>query len=233
MTNMPAANHMRLVIVGATGMVGGYALRYALDLPAVERVTSISRRKTGISHPKLDEILHQDFSQCSELAQTLAGQDAAVFCLGTYTGAVTDAEMRTITVDYTVEFARVFRRSSPDASFSFLSGSGADPTGRSRMAFARYKGEAEKALLGSGFPWLYIFRPAYIYPVEPRKEPNFSYRLLRSVYPVFQLLFPNQVIRADDLAKSMVDVAIRTGAGTGQVILENRDIRTLVDPNAP
>jgi uncharacterized protein YbjT (DUF2867 family) len=227
--NMSAANLMRLVIVGATGMVGGYALRYALGLPAVERVTSISRRKTGISHPKLDEVLHQDFSDCSELAQTLAGQGVAAFCLGTYTGAVTDGEMRTITVDYTVEFARVFRRSSPDGSFSFLSGSGADPTGRSRMVFARYKGEAEKALLGSGFPRLYIFRPAYIYPVEPRKEPNFSYHLLRSVYPVFQILFPNQVIRADDLAKSMVDLVIRTGAGTEQVILENRDIRTMVD----
>ena len=233
MMNIPAEGHMRLAIVGATGMVGGYALRHALDLPAVERVTSISRRKTGISHPKLDEVLHRDFSDCSALAQALAGQDAAVFCLGTYTGSVTDVEMRTITVDYTVEFARVFRGSSPGASFSFLSGSGADPTGRSRMAFARYKGEAEKALLGSGFPRLYIFRPAYIYPVEPRKEPNFSYRLLRSVYPVFQLLFPNQVIRADDLAKAMVDIAIRRGAGTERVILENRDIRAMVDPRAP
>jgi len=231
-TNASTGN-TRLVIVGATGMVGGYALRYALDLPTVERVTSISRRKTGISHTKLDEVLHQDFSDCSALAQTLAAQDAAIFCLGTYTGTVTDAEMRTITVDYTVEFARVFHGSSPDASFSFLSGSGADPTGRSRMAFARYKGEAEKALLGSGFPRLYIFRPAYIYPVEPRKEPNFSYRLLRSVYPAFQFLFPNQVIRADDLARSMVDVAIRKGAGTERVILENRDIRAMVDPNAP
>jgi uncharacterized protein YbjT (DUF2867 family) len=232
MTHNPTAGHIRLVIVGATGMVGGYALRHALRLPAVERVTSISRRKTGISHPKLDEVLHQDFSDCSGLAQTLASQDAAVFCLGTYTGTVTDAEMRTITVDYTVEFARVLRSSSPDASFSFLSGSGADATGRSRMAFARYKGEAEKALLGFGFPRLYIFRPAYIYPVEPRKEPNFSYRLLRLVYPVFQLLFPNQVIRADDLAASMVDIVVRTGERTEQVILENHDIRTMVNRNA-
>ena len=232
MTHNPTAGHMRLVIVGATGMVGGYALRHALSLPAVERVTSISRRKTGISHPKLDEVLHQDFSDCSGLAQTLASQDAAVFCLGTYTGTVTDAEMRTITVDYTVQFARVLRSSSPDASFSFLSGSGADPTGRSRMAFARYKGEAEKALLGSGFPRLYIFRPAYIYPVEPRKEPNVSYRLLRSVYPMFQLLFPNQVIRADDLATSMVDIVVRTGERTEQIILENRDIRNMVNQNA-
>jgi uncharacterized protein YbjT (DUF2867 family) len=228
--NTPAGQ-MRIAIVGATGMVGGYALRYALALPAVERVTSISRRKTRISHPKLDEVLHQDFSDCSALARALAGHDAAVFCLGTYTGSVTDAEMRTITVDYTVEFARVLRGRSPNASFSFLSGSGADPSGRSRMAFARYKGEAEKALLEVGFPRLYIFRPAYIYPVEPRKEPNFSYGLLRSVYPVFQLLFPNQVIRADDLAKAMVDIAVRTGAGTERVVLENRDIRSMVDPS--
>ena len=232
MTDHPAAGRIRLVLVGATGMVGGYALRHALSLSTVERVTSISRRKTGISHPKLDEILHQDFSDCSELAETLAGQDAAVFCLGTYTGTAPDAEMRTITVDYTVEFARVFRSSSPDASFSFLSGSGADPTGRSRIAFARYKGEAEKALVESGFPRLYIFRPAYIYPVEPRKEPNFSYRFLRSVYPVFQLLLPSQVIRADDLAQSMVDIAGRTGGRTEQVILENRDIRNMVNQNA-
>jgi uncharacterized protein YbjT (DUF2867 family) len=107
-------------------------------------------------------------------------------------------------VDYTIEFARVLRKGSPQAAFSFLSGSGADPTGRARIAFARYKGEAEQALLAAGFPSVYLFRPAYIYPVEPRKEPNFSYRLLRAIYPAFQWLFPNQVIRADDLARAMV-----------------------------
>jgi uncharacterized protein YbjT (DUF2867 family) len=109
-----------------------------------------------------------------------------------------------------------------------LSGSGADPTGRSRIAFARYKGEAEKALLAAGFPCVYIFRPAYIYPVEPRKEPNFSYRLLRGIYPVFRVLFPNQVIRADDLARAMVDVAVRRETHGG-VVLENRDIRAIVE----
>ncbi len=217
----------RLVIVGATGMVGGYALRYALENPAVRRVTSIGRRKLGISHPKLNEVVHRDFADCSTLAEVLSGQDAAVFCLGTYTGTVSDAELRTITVDYTTEFARVLRGSSPDAEFSFLSGGGADPTGRSRMAFARYKGQAEKAVLAVGFPHVYLFRPAYIYPVEPRKEPNFSYRLLRGIYPVFRLLFPNQVIRADDLARVMVDAVI---SGTGQrkgPVYENRDIRAM------
>jgi uncharacterized protein YbjT (DUF2867 family) len=142
---------------------------------------------------------------------------------------VTAAALRTITVDYTVEFARVLRRSSPEAAFSFLSGKGADPTGRSRVPFARCKGEAEKALLGAGFPRVYIFRPAYIYPVEARKEPNFSYRLLRAIYPTFRLLFPNQVIRADDLARAMVNVALAKTAERESRIVENHDIRAMVD----
>ncbi|HEX9606975.1 MAG TPA: NAD-dependent epimerase/dehydratase family protein, partial [Gemmatimonadaceae bacterium] len=129
----PPTGQKGLVIVGATGMVGGYALRYALDHPVVRSVTSIGRRKVGVSHRKLEEVLHPDFSNCSALAKVLTDQDAAVFCLGTYTGSVSDAELRRITVDYTIEFARVLRVSSPAAAFSFLSGNGADPTGRSRM----------------------------------------------------------------------------------------------------
>ncbi len=227
--NIPTAGLTRIAIVGATGMVGGYALRYALGHPAVSRVTAIGRRKLGISHPKLDEVVHQDFADCSVLAEPLSGQDASVYCIGAYTGAVPDAVLRKITVDYTIEFARVLRASSPDAVFSFLSGSGADPTGRSRMPFARYKGEAEKSLLAAGFPCVYIFRPAYIYPVEPRKEPNFSYRLLRGIYPVFRVLLPNQVIPADDLARAMVDVVVGGRGEHGGMVLENRDIRAMVD----
>lgn len=226
-------NQKQVVIVGATGMVGGYALRHALDHPAVGRVTAISRKPTGLTHPKLNEVLHQDFADCSALAGVLSRQDAAVFCLGTYTGAVPDAELRRITVDYTIEFARVLRASSPNATFALLSGSGADPTGQSRMAFARYKGEVEKALSAAGFPRVYFFRPAYIYPVQPRREPNLSYRLLRAIYPAFRMVFPNQVIRADDLARVMLDAALH-GVGSRQhaVVLENRDILSLVGREA-
>jgi len=227
--NVPTAGRTRLAIVGATGMVGGYALRYALEHPALSHVTAIGRRKLGIAHPKLEEVVHRDFADCSALAEPLSGQDAAVYCIGAYTGAVPDAVLRKITVDYTIEFARVLRGSSPDAAFSFLSGGGADPTGQSRIAYARFKGEAEQALLAVGFPCVYIFRPAYIYPVEPRKEPNFGYRLLRGLYPVFRVLFPNQVIRADDLARAMVDVTVRGRGEHGGVVLENRDIRAMVN----
>ncbi len=231
--NVPTKGQTRLVIVGGTGMVGGYALRYALENPAVGCATAIGRKKLGISHPKLKEVLHRDFADCSALAEALSGQDAAVFCLGAYTGAVPDAELRTITVDYTIEFARVLRASSPNAAFSFLSGNGADPTGRSRIPFARYKGEAEKALLAAGFPRVYLFRPAYIYPVEPRKEPNFSYRVLRAIYPAFRVLFPNQVIRADDLARAMADVAIQETGERRSLVFENRDIGAMVESLHP
>jgi len=224
----PTTDQARLVIVGATGMVGGYALRYALEHAAVGTVTAIGRRKLGVSHRKLKEVVHQDFTDCSALAAPLSGQDAAIFCLGTYTGAVSDAILRKITVDYTIEFARVLRLSSPDAAFSFLSGGGADPTGGSRIPYARYKGEAEKALLTAGFSRVYIFRPAYIYPVEPRKEPNFTYRLMRAIYPVFRALFPNQVIRADNLAWAMVDVALPQTEESQGLVFENRDIRAMV-----
>jgi uncharacterized protein YbjT (DUF2867 family) len=218
----------RVVIVGASGMVGGYALRYLLEDAAVGGVTSIGRRTLGVSHPKLTEILHSDFADCSPLAEALTEHDAVVYCLGAYTGAVSDEELRRITVDYTVEFARVLRASSPNATFAFLSGSGADPTGRSRMAFARYKGEAETTLSAAGFPHVDIFRPAYIYPVQPRREPNLSYRLLRAIYPAFRVLFPNQVIRADDLARTMADAAVQGIGEARTLILENRDIRHLV-----
>jgi len=225
----PLAGEMRLVIVGATGMVGGYALRHALAHPAVTSVTAIGRRKLGMSHPKLVEVTHGDFADCSALAKPLTGQDAAIFCLGAYTGAVSDEELRSITVDYTIEFAGVFHRSSPRAAFSFLSGRGADPTDRSRTAFARYKGEAENALLAAGFPQVYIFRPAYIYPVEPRKEPNFGYRLLRAIYPAFRVPFPNLVIRADELGQAMVNVAVPKTTEHENRIFENHDIRGLFD----
>ena len=223
-TSMP--NKKRLVIVGATGMVGGYALRFALEDSAVISVMAIGRRPLGISHPKLNEVIHQDFSDCSALAEPLSGQDAAIFCLGVYTGAVSDTQLREITVDYPIEFARVLHLSSPDSAFSFLSGSGADQSGRSRMAFARYKGEAETALLRTGFSHVYIFRPAYIYPVEPRKEPNLGYRVLRTVYPVFRSLFPNQVIPADDLARAMVEVVL--SQNEQGPVFENSQIRTMV-----
>jgi uncharacterized protein YbjT (DUF2867 family) len=96
------------------------------------------------------------------------------------------------------------------------------------MSFARNKGEAEKVLLAKGFVNVFIFRPAYIYPMAPRLEPNFGYRLLRAIYPAFRVLFRSQVIRADDLARAMVHVAVRGTEERRELIFENRDIQAIV-----
>jgi uncharacterized protein YbjT (DUF2867 family) len=92
---------------------------------------------------------------------------------------------------------------------------------------ANGNGSAEKGLQAGGFPGIFIFRPAYIYPVEPRRKPNFSYRALRGISPVFRVLFPHQVIRADDLARAMVEVVVRETEGSSGPIFENRDIRAM------
>jgi putative NADH-flavin reductase len=92
----------RLVIVGASGMVGGSVLHHALQRPCVDMVVSVGRKNLRISHPKLTQIIHSDFGDCSALAKTLSSQDVAIFCLGTYTGAVSEVDLRKITLDYAI-----------------------------------------------------------------------------------------------------------------------------------
>ena len=149
---------------------------------------------------------------------------------------------RTITVDYTIEFARVLRRSSPEAAFSFLSGRARTRQAEVGCLSRAIRERRRTALLAAGFPRVYVFRPAYIYPVEPRKEPNFSYRLLRAIYPAFRLLFPNQVIRADDLARAMVRYCRRENIGAGKLRFSRtetsgqwsaRSTRPRSDPRTP
>lgn len=217
----------RVVVVGATGLIGGLVLRYALEDPAVESVTSVGRRSLGIQDPKLREVMHSDFSDCSPIEGELAGHTVALFCLGAYTGAVPDEEFRKITVEYTVSFAEALFSGSPDAAFCFLSGEGADQTEKSRMAFAKYKGAAEKALLAIGFPRTHIFRPGYIYPVTPREEPNLSYRIMRPLYPFVSRVYPNIGISSEDLAMAMYRAGFEGTPGFEDPVLRNKDIRAL------
>ena len=219
----------RIIIVGATGMVGGNVLRESLIRSDVGAVTVVGRRVTGIEDAKLCEVVHDDYMDYSEVIEVFDSQDVALFCIGAYTGTVPDEEFREITVDYAVAFARALHQRSPEAAFCFLSGQGADQTERSRMAFARYKGAAEKALLDFGFPRVHIFRPGYIYPVSPRNEPNFTYRITRVLHPVLRRIYPNIGIASDDLARAMV-VAGLDGTGAHEApVLENRDIRILAE----
>ena len=215
----------RVVVLGATGMVGGLALRYCLENPDVATVTSIGRRSTGIEHDKLSELTHANYLDFTVVQDRLEGHQLALFCLGAYTGAVPDDEFRRITVDYTLAFAEALYQASPDAAFCLLSGQGADQTEKSRVAFARYKGIAENGLLDIGFRRVHIFRPGYIYPVTPREEPNLLYSVFRKLYPAVRFIYPNIGVSSEHLARAMVHGGLY---GTGSIetpILENKDIR--------
>ncbi len=215
---------MRVLVLGATGMVGGHVLSECLARDDVDGVTVIGRRPCGVEHRKLNEILHADFADFSSIADRLADHDAAIYCVGVYTGTVPDDVFRAITVDHVVAFAEALKAQSPRAVMCLLSGQGADPSEKSRMSFARYKGAAETALLGLGFARVHLFRPGYIYPVEPRQEPNFSYRVFRAVWPALRKVAPNMGVDSDALAHAMVLAALEgTGEHTAPV-LENADI---------
>ena len=217
----------RVLLIGATGMIGGHALHLCLDHDEVTTVTVIGRRSTGVSDPGLVEIEHDDLGDYRAVSDGLVHQDVALFCLGAYTGTLPDDEFRRITVDYTVAFVEALHAGSPDAVVCFLSGQGADQTEKSRMSFARYKGAAEKALLAAGFSRVHIFRPGYIYPITPRREPNLTYRIFRAIYPAVRYIYPNVGLRSDDLARAMVHAGLHGTDEHEDPVLENRAIREL------
>jgi uncharacterized protein YbjT (DUF2867 family) len=216
-----------ILILGATSMVGGCALRLCLDHTGASQITVIGRRSVGITHPKLREVIHPDFTDFEPVAEHFHHQDLALFCVGAYTGAQSDETFRRIAVDLTVTFAQVLHQKSPRAAVCFLSGQGADPSEKSRVAFARYKGMAENAILTCGLPRVHIFRPGYIYPVTKRKEPNMMYTVSRWLYPLMRRIYPNLGISSEDLARAMVEVGLN-GRDTPDPFLENRAIRTEV-----
>lgn len=214
-----------IIITGASGMIGNLILQKCLQSKDVQKVTSIVRKSSGFLHPKLNEIVHGNFLDFSAISQAFKQQDVCFFCIGVYTGAVQKDTFREITVGYTKAFAKTLHEQSPAARFCFLSGQGADQTEKSNMQFARDKGRAENILKESHFDEFYSFRPGYIYPTEPRQEPNFSYKLMRALYKPVSTIYPNIGLSSEQLASAMFTVGIKGGTKS---ILENKDIREIL-----
>ena len=180
----------------------------------------VRKTKSGDGHARLTTIVIEDFKTYDNKTTLFSNIDTAFFCLGVYTGQVSKELFKEITVDYAVNFAKTLKAQSPNARLCLLSGAGADRTEKSKAAFAKYKGMAENQIVESGLDF-YTFRPGYIYPVKPRKEPNVMYRIMRAFYPIIKLFGDNASIKSTDLAEAMFHVGVN---GADQEILENKDI---------
>lgn len=209
---------MHILITGSTGMIGNLVLNNCLHDPAVSKVTSVVRRPQR-QHAKLTEIIKQDFSDWQDV--DLASVDKVVFCLGAYTGNVATDELKRITYQIPADLADALIAANPNAGFVLLSGQGADRKEKSFMAFAKFKGMIENHIDNLGFSQFTSFRPSYIYPVTPRHEPNFSYRLSRKIYPLLKKLGTNYSVTSVQLADAITSAAIN---GDSRTIIENRDI---------
>jgi uncharacterized protein YbjT (DUF2867 family) len=219
---------MKVLIFGATGMVGQGVLRECLRDPDVELTMTVGRRVTGVHHPRIREIVHRNLKDFSGLAGELAGFHACFFCLGVSSNGMSEAEYERVTYGLTLAAAETLSRVRPGMKFIFVSGAGTDSSEQGRVMWARVKGRTENALLGLPLE-AYMFRPGVIQPLDGIQSRTRAYRILYAVskplLPLVRWIAPNQVVSTQELGRAMLRVARR---GYTKRILETRDIRAAV-----
>jgi hypothetical protein len=222
---------MKVIVFGATGMVGQGVLRECLLDPGVEHVLTIGRSATGQKNDKLRELVCPDLTDYSGVAGELSGYDACFFCLGVSSTGMSEPDYRRVTYDIAVAAARTLVEKNPGMTFIFVSGAGTDPTGKSRTMWARVKGQAESAILALPFKGKYVFRPAFIRPKHGITSRTRSYRILyaifRPLFPLLNALFPRYVTTTERVGRAMLNVARH---GAAKAVLESADIDAAADP---
>ena len=221
---------MRVVLFGATGMIGQAVLRECLLDPAVSEVLAVGRTPTGKEDAKLRELVRADLYDLTPVADELTGFDACLFCLGVSSAGMSEADYRRVTHDLTLSAARLLASRNPGLTFVYVSGAGTDSTGQGRTMWARVKGQTENALLDLPIK-AYMFRPGIIQPrhgVRSRTRLYAAfYAVGRPLFPLLRLVIPKLVTASDRLARSMLHVA---SSGASKRILETPDINALDTP---
>jgi uncharacterized protein YbjT (DUF2867 family) len=219
---------MKVILFGATGMVGQGVLRECLLDPEVTRVVVIGRSSTGQTDAKLQEIVLPDPSDLGSLEDELVDLDACFYCLGVSSAGMAEADYRRVTYDLTLAVARPLVQLNPGMTFIFVSGRGTDSTARGRVMWARVKGETENALFELPFTSAYMFRPGII---EPKHGVQSKTKLYRVIYKVFTPLLallkvvrPQLVTSTELLGRAMLVLAKK---GSDQKVFENPDINAL------
>jgi len=219
---------MRVILFGATGMVGQGVLRECLLSPEVESVLSVGRSATGQQHPKLREVVHADLNGLTPIQDHLRGYDACFFCLGVSSAGKSEEEYRRVTYDLTVAVAHTLARLNSGMTFIYVSGAGTDSTEHGRSMWARVKGQTENALLRAGFKAAYMFRPGVIRPLHGIRSKTRSYRVLYAVMSPFILVLagvaPNSITTTDKMGRAMIHAAKN---GAPKAWLSTRDINEL------
>lgn len=214
-------NTLRVIITGATGMVGEGVLHECLRHPAVEAILVLTRKPTGLSHPKLKEVLHPDFYDLSAVESQLSGYNACFFCLGVSSvGMAADAYYK-VTYTLTMHVAGTLSRLNPDMVFTYVSGAGTDSTERGRIRWARVKGKTENDLMKLPFARVYAFRPGFIRPIPGLAHINPAYKYVGWLYPIGRALFPNGFVTLTELALAMIHLGLHRD---GETIVNGRDI---------
>ena len=220
---------MRVIVFGASGMVGHGALRACLLDEDVTEVLVLARKPLPLDHPKLRQIIHTDFSDFTAVQDQLTDLDACFFCLGVSALGRGEDEYTRVTYGYTLAAARALQAENPELTFVYVSGEGTDSTGRSRQMWARVKGRTENALLAMPMH-AYMFRPGYIQPVggATSRTPGYRvlYRVTARLYPLLRRAFPHHVTTTDAVGHAMLAVTRLKGAGP--TVLHSADINRLV-----
>jgi len=216
---------MKVILLGATGMVGQGVLRECLLEPEVESVLAVGRGKTGQQHEKLNEIVTDNLWDLAPIEANLSGLDACFFCLGVSAAGKSEEEYRRVTYDLTLSAARILLRQNPRMTFIYVSGMGTDSTERGRMMWARVKGKTENDLLKLPFKAAYMFRPGYIQPLDgirtKTKWYGLLYAMMAPLYPLWKALFPKYVTTTEQVGRAMIRVAKQ---GAAKIVLESEDI---------
>ncbi len=205
-------------------MVGEGVLHECLNHPDVESVLIINRRTANMQHPKLKEILHDNFYDLSAIENQLTGYNACYFCLGTSSVGKSKKEYTRITYDLTKTFADTLVKLNPDMTFCYVSGAGTDSSEKGRIGWARVKGRTENYILNLGFKDAYMFRPALISPTKGLNNTLTMYKLFAPLDPFVKLFLPNYICSLKQIGLAMINSTLK---GYDNKVLEVKDIKRL------
>ena len=196
---------VKVIITGATGMVGEGVLHECLQHRDIEKVLIINRRPSGVTHPKLQEIIHANFFDLSSIENELVGYDACFFCLGVSSLRMKESKYYHLTFSLTLNFARTLLSINPDSVFCYVSGAGTDSSEVGRSMWARIKGKTENHLILLGFRDAYMFRPGFVFPTPGMKNTLKAYRYVNWMYPTLRRFFPKYVCTLQELGHAMIN----------------------------